>query len=177
MNNYAAASGEDRSKVEIMGQKRQEKALREFKHVLKDLLFLLRSASGMQTVYMYWINRSRKQFVLETKSTELDNVMFKDRLSFENHFLNEYKDITEPTALEVGRELDTSLLKHYFHEVPARYVTMLPFVNNEETVAITVLESRDHVFTEGKSDIIYSFIDALRNVLNTYLEISDLYEQ
>src|SRR5699024_3741189 len=118
-----------------------------------------------------------KEYVLEAKSTELDNVMFRGRLSFEHHFLNEYKDITEPTALEVGRELDTSLLKHYFHEVPARYVTMLPFVNNEETVAITVLESRDHVFTEGKSDIIYSYIDALRNVLNTYLEISDLYEQ
>ncbi|SMO43525.1 GAF domain-containing protein [Fodinibius sediminis] len=177
MNNYASAPEEDRSKAEIMGQKRQEKALREFKHVLKDLVFLMRSASGMQTVYLYWINRSREQFVLETKSTELDNVMFKDRLHFENHFLNEFKDITEPTAREVGRGLDASLLKHYYNEVPIRYVTMLPFVNNGETVAITVLESRDHIFTEGKSEVIYSYIDALRNVLNTYLEISDLYEQ
>lgn len=177
MNNYATAPKKDQSKAEIMGQKRQEKALREFKHVLKDLIFLLRSASGMQTVYMYWINRSREQFVLETKSTELDNVIFKDRLHFENHFLNEYKDITEPAAEEVGGKLDASSLKHYYNDTPVRYVTMLPFVNNGETVAITVLESRDHIFTEGKSDVIYSYIDALRNVLNTYLEISDLYEQ
>lgn len=177
MNNYASVPKEDRSKAEIMGRKRQEKALREFKHVLKDLVFLLRSASGMQTVYMYWINRARKQFVLETKATELDNVMFKDRLHFENHFLNKYKDIKEPAAKEVGRELDASLLKHYYNGIPVRYVTMLPFVNNDETVAITVLESRDHIFTEERSGVIYSYIDALRNVMNTYLEISDLYEQ
>ncbi|WP_372634647.1 GAF domain-containing protein [Fodinibius sp.] len=177
MNNYAAAPEEDRSKAEIMGQKRQEKALREFKHVLKDLIFLLRSASGMQTVYMYWINRSREQFVLETKSTELDNVMFKDRLTFENHFLNEFKDISEPASREIGREMDPSLLKHYYDNVPVRYVTMLPFVNNGETVAITVLEARDQISADGQSDVIYSYIDALRNVLNTYLEISDLYEQ
>lgn len=151
--------------------------MREFKYVLKDLLFLLRSASGMQTVYMYWINRARKQFVLETKSTELENVMFKDRLQFENHFLDNYKDITEATAVEIGNGLEASSLKHYYNEVPVRYVTMLPFVNNDETVAITVLESKDHVFSEEQGDVIYAYIDALRNVLNTYLEISDLYEQ
>jgi hypothetical protein len=176
MNSFSA-SKEEHSKAAIMGKKRQEKALREFKHVLKDLVYLLRSASQMETVYMYWINRSREQFVLETKSTELDNVMFKDRLQFEDHFLDEFKDHTEATAVEVGERLDKSRLKHYYNEVPIRYVTMLPFVNNGETVAITVLESKDHIFTEEKRDVIHSYIDALRNVLNTYLEISDLYEQ
>lgn len=176
MNSFSVPKHEH-SKAEIMGKKRQEKALREFKHVLKDLVYLLRSASKMETVYMYWINRSREQFVLETKSTELDNVMFKDRLQFEDHFLNEFKDQTEPTAVEVGERLDKSHLKHYYNDVSIRYVTMLPFVNNEETVAITVLESQDHIFTEEKRDVIHSYIEALRNVLNTYLEISDLYEQ
>lgn len=177
MDNYATAREKERSNVEIMGQKRQEKALREFKHVLKDLMFLLRSASEMETVYMYWVNRSREQFVLETKSTALENVMFKDRISFENHFLDEYKDLKEPVAVEVGEEIQDSTLTHYYNDVPVRYVTLLPFVNNGETVAITVLESKDHIFTEEKSEVIYSYINALRNVLNTYLEISDLYEQ
>lgn len=177
MKNYATVKEKDQSDIEIMGQKRQEKALREFKQVLNDLIFLLRSASEMETVYMYWINRSREQFVMETKSTTLNNVMFKDRISFENHFLNEYKDLEEPTAIEVDENIPASALNHYYNDVPVRYITLLPFVNNGETVAITVLESKDHIFTEEKSDVIYSYINALRNVLNTYLEISDLYEQ
>ncbi|HKK44674.1 MAG TPA: hypothetical protein VJ964_04085 [Balneolaceae bacterium] len=177
MDNYATAREKERSNAEIMGQKRQDKALREFKHVLKDLLFLLRSASEMETVYMYWVNRSREQFVMETKSTILDNVMFQDRISFQDHFLNEFKDLDEPAAVEIGHDIPASAMNHYYNEVPVRYVTLLPFVNNGETVAITVLESSDHIFTENKSDVIYSYINALRNVLNTYLEISDLYEQ
>lgn len=177
MKNYATAREKERSNAEIMGQKRQDKALREFKQVLKDLLFLLRSASEMETVYMYWVNRSREQFVMETKSTVLDNVMFKDRISFQDHFLNEFKDLDEPTAVEIGPDIPASAMSHYYNEVPVQYVTVLPFVNNGETVAITVLESSDHIFTENKSDVIYSYINALRNVLNTYLEISDLYEQ
>lgn len=177
MDNYATAREKERSNAEIMGQKRQDKALREFKQVLSDLLFLLRSASEMETVYMYWVNRAREQFVMETKSTILNNVMFKDRISFQEHFLDAYKDIDEPTAVEIGRDISESALSHYYNEVPVQYITLLPFVNNGETVAITVLESTDHIFTEDKSEVIYSYINALRNVLNTYLEISDLYEQ
>ena len=177
MDNYATAAKKDQSNAELMGQKRQEKALREFKQVLNDLIFLLRSASEMETVYMYWVNRSREQFVLETKSTVLDNVMFKDRISFEQHFLDQYKNIDEPVAIEVGSDISASVLNHYYNDVPVHYITLLPFVNNGETVAITVLESTDHIFTEDKSDVIYSYINALRNVLNTYLEISDLYEE
>lgn len=177
MENYATAREKERSNAELMGQKRQEKALREFKQVLNDLLFLLQSASEMETVYMYWVNRSREQFVMETKSTVFDNVMFKDRISFQNHFLDEFKDLDEATAIEIGEDIPASALSHYYSEVPVRYITLLPFVNNGETVAITVLESRDHIFTENKSDVIYSYINALRNVLNTYLEISDLYGQ
>lgn len=177
MNNYATAREKQQSNAELVGQKRQEKALREFKQVLNDLIFLLRSASGMETVYMYWVNRSREQFVMETKSTMLDNVMFKDRISFEQHFLDEYKDLDEPVAIEIGEDIPASALNHYYNEVPVQYITLLPFVNNGETVAITVLESKDHIFTDNKSDVIYSYINALRNVLNTYLEISDLYEQ
>lgn len=163
--------------AEIMGHKRQDKALREFKQVLEDLVFLLRSASRMETVYLYWVNRSRKQFVMETKATVLSNVMFHDRVSFDKHFLNDFKDLQKPTAIEVDKDIPSSALEHYYDDVPVRYITLLPFVNNGETVAITVLESKDHIMAEQKSDVINSYIDALGNVLNTYLEISDLYEQ
>lgn len=177
MDTYAQAREKDRSNAEIMGQKRQEKALREFKQVLQDLIFLLRTASSMETVYMYWVNRSRQQFVMETKSTSLPNVMFQDRVAFEEHYLDAFKDITEPITIEVERDLEKGALSHYYSEVPVEYVTILPFVNNGETVAITVLESNEKIFTDEKSEIVYAYINALRNILNTYLEISDLYQK
>lgn len=177
MDTYAQARQKDRSNAEIMGKKRQEKALREFKQVLEDLVFLLRTASEMETVYMYWINRSREQFVMETKSTSLPNVMFQDRVSFKDHFLDTFKDIAEPITVDVQEDLDEGALSHYYNEVPVQYVTILPFINNGETVAITVLESNKHVLTDDKSEVIYAYIDALRKVLNTYLEISDLYQK
>lgn len=177
MESYAKAREKDRSNAEIMGRKRQEKALREFKQVLKDLLFLLRNSSGMETCYLYWVNRSREQFVLETKATVLPNVMFQDRIQFENHFLERYKDIEEPLSLTVGIEVGKEELIHYYEEVPVRNLTLLPFINNGETVALTVLESGDQTFSEEKSEVIHSYVDALRNMLNTYLEISDLYEK
>ena len=177
METYAEAREKERSNAEIMGQKRQDKALREFKQVLEDLVFLLRSASGMETVYMYWINRSREQFVLETKSTSLPNVMFEDRVALDSHFLHRYRDITEPVTIEVGQQVEPEALGHYYEEVPVSYLTILPFTNNEETVALTVLESKKELFTDQQSEVIYSYIQALRNMLNTYLEISDLYQK
>lgn len=177
MNNFAAEGNRKKSNAEVMGKKRQEKALREFKQVLEDLVFMLRSASEMETVYMYWVNRSREQFVMETKSTVLNDVMFKDRIDFDKHFLDTFKDITEPTAVEVGKDIPASALNHYYNNGSVQYVTLLPFINNGETVAITVMESTSHIFNDSKREIIYSYISAIRNVLNTYLEISDLQGQ
>ena len=177
MDSYAQARQKERSNAEIMGQKRQEKALREFKQVLEDLVYLLRSATGMETVYLYWINRSREQFVMETKSTSLENVMFQDRVAFADHYLDQYKNITEPHGITIGDQINAEALAHYYDEVPVSYITLLPFLNNGETVAITVLESSDQIFSDDRSEVIYAYINALRNVLNTYLEISDLYQK
>lgn len=177
MENYEKARKEEQTKAEVLGEKRQEKALREFKDVLDNLIFLLRGAAEMKTAYMYWVNRAREQFVIETQSTDFDNVMFRDRMGFEEHFLNDFKDLDEPLTVEIGEDISASALSHYYDEVPVKYITILPFVNNGETVAVTVLESNEKVFTGSKTEIVFSYINALRNILNTYLEISDLYEQ
>lgn len=163
--------------VELMSHKRQDKALREFKEVLEDLVLMMREASGMKTVYLYWINRERGQFVMETKSTTIDNVVFQDRLQFKDHFLNEYKDIREPITLEVGTDIHPDQMKHYYSENSIQHLTLLPFVNNEETVAITVAESDDSSFSTNLDHVVYAYINALGNVLNTYLELSDLYSR
>lgn len=159
-----------------MTTKREEKALLDFKHVIDDVVQLLRKSTEADTVYMYWVNRSRSQFVLETSSTILPNVMFQDRIAFERHYLDDYKNIDQVTQIKVDEDVKASSLTHYHDFVPARFLTMVPFVNNNETVAITVIETEYQINITDYEDVLSAYKNALVNVLNTYLELTDLHE-
>tara|TARA_R110002126_G_scaffold25984_1_gene88341 strand:- start:6027 stop:7490 length:1464 start_codon:yes stop_codon:yes gene_type:complete len=160
-----------------MALDRQDKALREFKQIMEDLVHLLRSSTRVQLTYMCWVNHSRQQFVWETNSTNLPNVMFQDRVNFEHHFLNDYKDIEEITVLQIGEDIAKGKLMHYFDFVQAKTMVLVPFINKGETVAITVLESDLDIEVERIKSEILSYNNALVNVLDTYLEVVDLHEQ
>lgn len=157
--------------------KREEKSLFEFKQIMDDLVFLLRKSTRSQTVHLNWVNRSRKQFVLETQSTSLPNVMFRDRVMFDQHFLEPYADLQEIKALKVGRDVGENDLRHYYDFMPVRYLLLIPFHNNGETVAITVLETETSFSITDHDDSISAYRNALANVLNTYLELTDLHGQ
>ena len=176
MSNYKPEINEEHKRKELLSEKRQEQALREFKELLADLNMMLRQATDMETVYMYWVNQARGQFVLETTSTRCPNTMFQDRVEFENHFLFDYATITEPIQLEVGKHLDESELNHYYDSVPVRFLTLIPFVNNGQTIAITVMESKFNNMTEEEEASVFVYEHALSRLLNTYLEVSDLSE-
>lgn len=160
-----------------MSLDRQEKALREFKQILQDLVHLLRTSTRVQLSYMCWVNRSRQQFVWETNSTSLPNIMFRDRVSFENHFLDKFKETEDVIQLIVGEDVSKAKLMHYFDFVQAKHILIIPFVNKGETVALTVLESENEIDQEAIQDRIVSYNNALVNVLDTYLEVVDLHEQ
>jgi len=155
---------------------REQQALKEFKQLLADLIELLRKSTDMDTVYMFWVNHARQQFVRESSSSRFDNVIFKDRVEFENHFLDHYKDITEPVLLQIGDHLPARALNHYYHEVPVRFLTLIPFINNGQTIAITVLESKFKNRTEEEERALRIYQRALNRLLNTYLEVNDLSE-
>ncbi|MEX2605587.1 MAG: GAF domain-containing protein [Gracilimonas sp.] len=159
-----------------MSLDRQEKALREFKQILQDLVHLLRTSTKVQLSYLCWVNRSRQQFVWETNSTGLPNVMFQDRVAFGNHFLKDYKDTEEVVQLEVGEDIEKAKLIHYFDFVQAKNILIIPFVNKGETVALTVLESEQEIDQEAIQDRIIAYNNALVSVLDTYLEVVDLHE-
>jgi hypothetical protein len=159
-----------------MNKKREEKALFEFKHIMDDLMQLLGKAVNAKTGYLYWVNRSRNQFVLETTYTTLPNVMFQDRVGFEKFFLNRYRENSSILQLEIGRDIRTSDLQHYFEVVPAGHLTLIPFQNNGETVAITVLETERKLLLKDHEDTFSAYKNAHMNVLNTYLELTDLYD-
>ncbi len=159
-----------------MSLDRQEKALREFKQIIEDLVHLFRTSTRVQLSYMCWVNRARQQFVWETNSTGLPNVMFQDRVAFENHFLNEFKDAGEIIQLVVGEDIPKAKLMHYFDFVQAKHILIIPFINKGETVALTVLESEQEIDQEAIQDRVMSYNNALVNVLDTYLEVVDLHE-
>lgn len=160
-----------------MSLDRQEKALREFKQIIADLVHLLRTSAHVELSYMCWVNQARQQFVWETNSTNLPNVMFKDRVAFGQHFLDEYKDIKEIQQLKIGEDISKGKLSHYFEFVNAKSMLLIPFINKGETVAITVLESEREINLRPITDQIHSYNNALVNVLDTYLEVVDLHEQ
>ncbi|MDX1640483.1 MAG: GAF domain-containing protein, partial [Balneolaceae bacterium] len=159
-----------------MNSKREEKALFEFKHIMADLMQLVGRSSGAKTAYLYWVNRSRQQFVLETTYTVLSNVMFKDRIAFENFFLNQFRNISDIIQIEIGRVVQQEELLHYYDRVPTRYLTIIPFENNHSTVALTVLETDDRLDVKELENTISAYRNAHMNVLNTYLELTDLYD-
>ncbi|MEX0721962.1 MAG: GAF domain-containing protein [Balneolaceae bacterium] len=160
-----------------MSLNRQEKALREFKQIIQDLVHLLRSSTKSELAYMCWVNKARQQFVWETNSTSLPNVMFQDRVAFENHFLDEYKEAEEIVQLLVGEDIAKAKLMHYFDVVKAKNILIIPFINKGETVALTILECESELNLELIHDRIAAYNNALVNVLATYLEVVDLHEQ
>lgn len=160
-----------------MALDRQEKALREFKQIMADLVLLLRASTNAQLSYMCWVNHSREQFVWETNSTVLSNVMFQDRVNFEHHFLNQYKTTQEIIQLRIGEDVSKGKLMHYFDVVHAKSMLIIPFINKGETVALTVLESENEFELGRIHSNIVSYNNAMVNVLDTYLEVVDLHEQ
>ncbi|HMB98084.1 MAG TPA: hypothetical protein VKM36_06345 [Balneolaceae bacterium] len=159
-----------------MIRNREDKALREFKHLLDDIVYLFRKSLNAETVYLNWVNRSREQFVLESNSTTLPNVMFQDRALFKNHFLEPFTDLAHIRQLVVGKDLPESSLKHYYDFVPVKYITVVPFKNNGETVALTCIETDEELDSSECEQEISAYKNAITNVLNTYLELTDLYK-
>jgi hypothetical protein len=154
--------------------KREEKALRNFKKVLREMLRMLMRSTRSQTVSLHWVNLQRQQFVLESYCTALSNTTFQDRIDFANSYLNEFKDIKDPVMLIVGEDLPAEALSHYYKDVPVKYLFILPFINNKETVGLTVIESNQAELSPEETDAIDAYQHALGHLLYTFIELSDL---
>lgn len=159
-----------------MRDEHNEKVLQDFKLVLKHQIVLLREATGANTAYFYWINRRRKQFVLESRSTKHTNVMFQDRVSFDQHFLDQYRNITSMRHLEVGakRQIDPTELTHYYNDVPVNQLTLIPLIHNGETIALTILEFESGQDSVRRNAVIESYMESLDNLTATYMKINQL---
>lgn len=157
-------------------EKREDSARENFKKVLADLLVLLRRSTGVETTILYWVNNVRGIFVRECHATVCENIMLPDRISINELYLKDFADLKEPVQLKVGEDISPKQLTHYFNEIPVSWITIIPFINNGETVALTVLESENDPFSGSYTPSVEAYEDALTNLLRTYLELSGLSE-
>lgn len=164
----------NKSEADPISEKREEKALRNFKKVLNEVLYLLLHSTRSETASLHWVNNQREQFVLENYCSVLSNTTFQDRTDYKNSYLYPYRELKEIVSLEVGVDVQPDDLSHYYKSIPVKYLYIIPFINNGETVGLTVLESNQPEIATIEVESIRSYISALGNLLYTFIEISDL---
>lgn len=158
--------------------KREKEYLQNFKKMIRDMLFLLRTSLQADTVSMHWINERRDLLVLENYTTDQKNVVFNDRVERKSYYLGKYDSIKSVTRLEVGIHISTDELRHYTSTPSVRYIYLIPFKYNSQTVAVTSVESSGKSqLTESDEEAITAYEKAQHRLLQTYLELSDLSEK
>lgn len=153
--------------------KHDDAALRHYKSVVKEVLSLFRKATGATTISLHWVNRSRKQFVLESAVSEVAHARFADRVPMAESYLNGFDLLTRPVTLEIGKEVAASALTQYLDGCPVTHITIQPLEYHREVVALAVVETTSKsVLTDAKSEFA-SFTTAMGHLLYTFLELSE----
>lgn len=154
--------------------RRDDNALRHFKRVAKELLVLFRQAVDTQTVSLHWVNRIRKQFVLESAESTAAQTSFPDRVPMADSYLRGFEMLTRPAVLQVGKDVSATALTHYPAGCPVTTVTVIPLEFNGETVALAVLEGTQPDVLSGRSGAVKAFTAAMSHLIQTFLELSEL---
>lgn len=153
--------------------KSEDAALRHYKSVVKEVLALFRKAIGANTVSLHWVNRSRKQFVLESVVSDVQHTRFADRVAMSDSYLNGFDLLKRPVTLEVGKDVAPAALTHYLHACPVSHITIQPLEYHRDVVALAVIESTSNsILTDSKSEF-SSFTAAMGHLLYTFLELSE----
>ncbi|MEX0680171.1 MAG: hypothetical protein WD097_02225 [Balneolales bacterium] len=161
-----------------LSTKREKENLQNFKEIIRDLITLLRTSLQSETVSMHWVNNHRKMLILENYTTSRKNVVFQDRMNYDDHFLGNYTHIKSVTRLEIGNHVAAEELTHYMSAPSVRYIYLIPFVFNSETVAVTSVEAFEKSsITEIDQESISAYQKIMTRLLQTYLELSDITEK
>ncbi len=159
-------------------EEKEKDNLHNFKKLVRDMLLMLRTSLEAETASMHWVNTRRDQFVLASYATSRRDVVFQDRVSRENHFLNQYSSIKSVTRLEKNIHFKPVQLAHYTGTPPINYIYLVPFVFHAETIAITVVEtSRKPELTSADEKVIAAYQKVMGRMLQSYQDVADLTER
>lgn len=154
--------------------RQEDNALRHFKRVSREMVALFRLATGAPTVSLHWVNRHRRQFVLEAADSAVAQTSFPDRVPMSDSYLRGFEMLTRPAVLAVGTDVPPEALTHYPAGCPIRNVTVVPLAYNHETVALAVVEGDDPEVLRHRSDAIQAFSTAMAHLIHTFLELIEL---
>lgn len=161
---------------ELFGSDREEVLLRQFRSLLADLVRIMRHALGARTVALHWVNRQRGIFVPEAHASSRADVVFRDRIPFESTFMDRLRDLQEPVWLRIGKDVQAEEMTHYYdrNTSVSGNVFVQPFLSNKETVALTVIETELDEWTPAAAESLTAYSASIDNLLQTYLELSNL---
>lgn len=154
--------------------RQEDNALRHFKRVAREMVALLRLATAAPTVSLHWVNRHRRQFVLEAADSAVAQTSFPDRVPMTESYLRGFEMLAKPAVLTIGKDVPPTALTHYPAGCPVTTVTVVPLAYNSETVALAVVEGDDPDVLRHRSDAIGSFSTAMAHLIHTFLELSEL---
>ncbi|MCK6602572.1 MAG: sensor domain-containing diguanylate cyclase [Bacteroidetes bacterium] len=130
---------------------RQEKESNaEFNKALEEILWVIKESVTVRTVSLFWLNRNRKQFILESCVTDSPVFTREERLEFnEDSFLQAVADSRKPVSRNriPGSEV-MSRLPYYFQPEKINAFLGVPVFFGEEICAVLSADSlRPDAFT------------------------------
>lgn len=150
-----------------------EEVVSDFKALTRQMVHLIREAVDAATCMLLWVNHSREQFVLAGSSTNKINTLFQDRFSFNEHFLNPYRDLKSTLLFQVDRDISPLDLDHYFNNVPVNYCAVVPIISQKETIALFVCDFEEKP-SEATLKRTEAHLNTYHRVLNNYMHLTEL---
>nr|BCX01928.1 MAG: hypothetical protein KatS3mg041_1974 [Bacteroidota bacterium] len=154
-----------------------------FSRLIGGWLELLSELFNGHSVLLYWINKDKKQFVLEAYVTCSRHFLLGERMAWDAVFLNTYRDSRSPRVLRVGQEVLESQLYYYVSpplnpdRVQSLLLVPVPF-DKPEPVALLVLDSREQlILTPERKRLLEQFQKVFRHTLQAYGDYFELKHQ
>lgn len=153
---------------------------KEFANGLHRMLTLTRISLGAESVAFYWVNRSKEQFVLAAESHDSGSLHCVQRSAFSEHYLDPFRDLTEPVHLSDNRDLSRFRNSSFYLSggliLPDfKQLILYPIISQKETVAIALfaIQRPEPVSLDHAS----ATLQAFEEFYSFYLSLSDAYTQ
>lgn len=139
----AATSGNKESKALRPGFRAERNSNAEFNQALEEILWVIKESLPVHTVSLFWVNRNRKQYVLESCVTDAQSFSAEERISFsEDSYLQKILETRNPVIrFKIPAEDSGRLLPYYGQSEGINSFLGIPVFFGEEICAVLFADS------------------------------------
>lgn len=153
----------------------------EFHTLLNRVLLVLKSVLFCNSAVFYWLNREKKQLVLEGVATDSEAFTAQKRLPLSEDLLSQVAETGKPRILSsVNPQGETEVLRYYESATGVRSAIAVPvFYRNEqqevEPVGVLVADSTaEDAFGQETVETLGKFTKLVSALIKTYTDKYDL---